>query len=103
MYQLLFCGIVVTDFVGPQLPEGTGPHRYFNLMLPQPSSFLPPASLTNSNLGLSFYSHITDSVSISHLNQRMEGMYFDVQQGPSNITVPPTCAMQHLVSIMSAT
>jgi phosphatidylethanolamine-binding protein (PEBP) family uncharacterized protein len=87
------CGVVVTDYVGPTPPEGSGPHRYVILLLPQPSSFSPPANLTNPNVGLSVYFHLTDYISTSHLGQPIAGMYFDVQQGLSNVTVPPTSAV----------
>ena len=38
-------------------------------------------------------------MSTGHPNQHTVGVYFDVQQGPSNIVVLPTCATQHMVSL----
>ena len=86
-------GVGVIDYVGPQPPAGDGPHRYVILLLPRPSSFSPPANLTSPTVGPSFYFHLTDYISTSHLGQPIAGMYFDVQQGPSNVTVPPTSAV----------
>jgi phosphatidylethanolamine-binding protein (PEBP) family uncharacterized protein len=79
-------GAVVIDYVGPMPPEGTGSHRYVILLLPQPSSFSPPANLTNPVVGPSLYFHLTDYISTSHLDQPIAGMYFDVQHGPSKVT-----------------
>jgi phosphatidylethanolamine-binding protein (PEBP) family uncharacterized protein len=85
--------VVVTNYVGPLPQAGSGPHRYVILLLPQPSSFSPPANLTKPNSGPSLNFHLTDYISTSHLGPPFAGMYFDVQQGPSNVTVPPTSAV----------
>lgn len=86
-------GVVVIDYVGPHPPEGGGPHRYVILLLPQPSSFSPPANLANPIVGPLLNFHLTDYISTSHLGQPIAGMYFDVQQGPSNVILPPTSAV----------
>jgi phosphatidylethanolamine-binding protein (PEBP) family uncharacterized protein len=86
-------GVAVTEYVGPQPPEGSGSHRYVILLLPQPPSFSPPANLTKANSGPSTSFHLTDYIWTSHLGQPIAGMYFDVQQGPSNVTVPLTSAV----------
>jgi phosphatidylethanolamine-binding protein (PEBP) family uncharacterized protein len=82
--------VVVTEYVQPQPIVGTGPHRYVILLLPQPSSFSPPANLSMANTGPDVYFHITDYISSSHLGQPIAGMYFDVQQGPATVSIPPT-------------
>jgi phosphatidylethanolamine-binding protein len=87
------CGEVVTEYVPPQPIAGTGPHRYVIFLLPQPSSFSPPANLSKANVGPDLYFHITDYISSSHLGQPIAGMYFDVQQGPATVTIPPTSAV----------
>ncbi|KAN0118330.1 Phosphatidylethanolamine-binding protein PEBP [Russula decolorans] len=87
------CGVVVTEYNRPQPIVGSGPHRYVLLLLPQPSSFSPPANLSKANTGPDIYFHITDYISSSHLGQPIAGMYFDVQQGPATVTIPPTSAV----------
>ena len=87
------CGVVVTEYVPPQPIVGTGPHRYVILLLPQPPSFSPPANLSKANVGPDIYFHTTDYISSSHLGQPIAGMYFDVQQGPATVTIPPTSAV----------
>jgi phosphatidylethanolamine-binding protein len=87
------CGVVVTEYQPPQPIVGSGPHRYVILLLPQPSSFSPPANLSKANVGPDIYFHITDYISSSHLGQPIAGMYFDVQQGPATVTIPPTSAV----------
>ena len=86
------CGAVVTKYVSPQPIVGSGPHRYVILLLPQPSSFSPPANLSKTTAGPDLCFHITDYTSFSHLGQSIAGMYFDVQQGPATVTIPPTSA-----------
>ena len=56
-------GVAVTEYVGPQPPEGSGSHRYVILLLPQPPSFSPPANLTNANSGPSTFFHLTNYTS----------------------------------------
>jgi phosphatidylethanolamine-binding protein len=85
--------VVVTGYISPQPPAGTGPHRYVILLLPQPPSFSPPANLSKPFVGVDVYFNLTDYISSSNLGQPIAGMYFDVQQGQTNITVPPTSAV----------
>jgi phosphatidylethanolamine-binding protein (PEBP) family uncharacterized protein len=87
------CGVVVTEYVPPQPIVGSGPHRYVILLLPQPSSFSPPANLSSPIVGIDLYFHITDYTLSSHLGQPIAGMYFDVQHGPATVTIPPTSAV----------
>ncbi|KAH9171461.1 phosphatidylethanolamine-binding protein [Lactarius sanguifluus] len=82
-------GVAVTDYAGPAPPEGSGPHRYVILLLPQPSTFSPPANLTQPNVGVSVF-HLTDYISTSHLGAPVAGMYFDVEQGTATATLSPT-------------
>jgi len=87
-------GVAVTDYAGPAPPQGSGPHRYVILLLPQPSSFSPPSNLSKPNVGVSVF-HLDEYISSSHLGEPIAGMYFDVQQGTtdSNITIPATSAV----------
>jgi hypothetical protein len=87
------CGVAVTEYVSPKPIVGSGLHRYVILLLPQPSSFSPPANLSKPNVGPDLYFHITDYISSSHLGQPIGGMYFDVQQGPATVSIPPTSAV----------
>lgn len=82
-------GVAVTDYAGPAPPEGSGPHRYVILLLPQPSTFSPPANLSQPNVGVSVF-HLTDYISTSHLGAPVAGMYFDVEQGTATVTLLPT-------------
>jgi phosphatidylethanolamine-binding protein len=95
------CGVVVTEYVPPQPIEGSGPHRYVILLLPQHSSFSPPANLSKPTVSIDLYFYITDYILSSHLGQPIAGMYFDVQQGPAIVTIPPTSAV--ITSTLSPT
>ncbi|KAI0303374.1 phosphatidylethanolamine-binding protein [Multifurca ochricompacta] len=82
-------GVAVTEYAGPAPPAGSGAHRYVILLLPQPSSFSPPANLSQPNVGVSVF-HLTDYISTSHLGVPVAGMYFDVEQGTATATPSPT-------------
>ena len=73
-------GVVVTNYVSPAPPVGTGLHRYTLLLFPQPASFSPPANLSSANVGIDLYFHLTDYLSSSHLGQPIAGMFFEVEQ-----------------------
>jgi phosphatidylethanolamine-binding protein (PEBP) family uncharacterized protein len=85
-------GTAVTDYAGPAPPTGSGPHRYVILLLPQPSDFSPPANLSKPNVGVSTF-ELTDYISESHLSQPVAAMYFTVQQGANNDSIPTTSAV----------
>ena len=76
--------VVVTNYVSPQPPVGTGLHRYAILLFPQPPSFSPPANLSNPNVGIDLYFHLTDYMSSSNLGQPIAGMFFQVEFGQAN-------------------
>jgi len=82
-------GVAVTDYAGPAPPEGSGPHRYVILLLPQPSGFSPPSNLSGPNVPVSVF-HLTDYISSSKLGEPIAAMYFDVQQGAANGSIPTT-------------
>ncbi|KAI0262873.1 phosphatidylethanolamine-binding protein [Gloeopeniophorella convolvens] len=82
-------GVAVTQYAGPAPADGSGPHRYVILLLPQPSTFSPPANLTQPNIGVSVF-HLTDYITTSHLGPPVAAMYFDVQQGTATVTPPQT-------------
>jgi phosphatidylethanolamine-binding protein (PEBP) family uncharacterized protein len=82
-------GVAVTEYAGPAPPEGSGQHRYVILLLPQTSSFSPPSNLSKPNVGVSVF-ELTDYISTSHLGAPVAAMYFDVQQGTTNVTIPTT-------------
>ena len=73
-------GVVVTNYVSPAPPVGTGLHRYTILLFPQPPSFSPPANLSRPNVGIDLYFHLKDYISSSHLGQPIAGMFFEVEQ-----------------------
>ncbi|KAF8266615.1 phosphatidylethanolamine-binding protein [Lactarius quietus] len=82
-------GVAVTEYAGPAPAAGSGPHRYVILLLPQPSSFSPPANLSQPNVGVSVFV-LTDYISTSNLGAPVAGMYFDVEEGTANVTLSPT-------------
>jgi len=82
-------GVAVTEYAGPAPAVGSGPHRYVILLLPQPSTFSPPANLSQPNVGVSVF-HLNDYISTSNLGAPVAGMYFDVEQGTATVTLSPT-------------
>jgi len=92
--------LVVTNYISPQPPVGTGLHRYVILLFPQPPSFSPPANLSSPNVGIDLFFHLTDYISSSNLGQPIAGMFFQVQQGPANVTstLTPTVTSPPIVS-----
>jgi len=82
-------GVAVTEYAGPAPAAGSGPHRYVILLLPQPSTFSPPANLTQPNVGVSVFV-LTDYISTSNLGAPVAGMYFDVEEGTATVTLSPT-------------
>jgi len=85
-------GVPVTEYASPSPAAGSGAHRYVILLLPQRSSFSPPANLSKPNVGVSVF-HLTEYISTSHLGQPVAGMYFDVEQETGTATVSPTSAV----------
>ncbi|KAF8492824.1 phosphatidylethanolamine-binding protein [Russula emetica] len=71
-------GLVVTNYVSPAPPVGTGVHRYVILLFPQPSSFSPPANQSSPDLGVDIDFQFTEYISSSHLPQPIAGMFFEV-------------------------
>ncbi|KAI0050019.1 PEBP-like protein [Auriscalpium vulgare] len=82
-------GIPVTQYAGPAPAAGSGPHRYVILLLPQPSSFSPPANLTQPNVGVSVF-HLTDYISTSNLGSPVGGFYLTVEEGTATVTPSST-------------
>ena len=72
-------GLVVTNYVSPAPPVGSGIHRYVIMLFPQPSSFSPPANLSTANVGIDLFFHFKDYVSSSNLGQPIAAMFFEVQ------------------------
>jgi len=85
-------GVAITNYAGPAPPSGSGPHRYVILLLPQPSGFSPPANLSTPNTPVSTF-FLTNYIETSKLGQPIAGMYFDVQQGAANASIPATSAV----------
>ncbi|KAF8496703.1 phosphatidylethanolamine-binding protein [Russula emetica] len=56
-------GVAVTDYAGPAPPDGSGPHRYVILLLPQPSDFSPPSNLSSPNVPVSIFD-LVDYISV---------------------------------------
>jgi phosphatidylethanolamine-binding protein len=76
-------GLVVTNYVSPQPPTGTGLHRYVILLFSQPPSFSPAGNLSSPNVGIDLYFHLTDYISSGNLGQPIAGMFFEVE-GPAS-------------------
>jgi len=85
-------GVAVTQYAGPAPPIGSGPHRYVLLLLPQSSTFSPPANLSQPNVPVSLF-NLTGYIKSSHLGAPIAAMYFDVQQGASTVTLSQTSAV----------
>ena len=80
-------GLVVTNYVSPAPPVGTGLHRYVIMLFSQAPSFSPPpGNLSTANVGIDLYFHLTDYISSSKLGQPIAGMFFEVE-GPANVSV----------------
>jgi len=84
--------VAVTDYAGPAPAAGSGPHRYVILLISQPSDFAPPSNLSSPNVPVSVF-HLTDYISTSKLGGIVAGMYFVVQQGAANDSIPATSAV----------
>lgn len=77
---------------GPFPAEGSGPHRYTILLLPQPSSFAAPDGLNTPGVAIStmdFPAYITST----GLEAPIAGFYFTVEQGQSSISIEATSAV----------
>ena len=72
-------GLVVTNYVSPAPPVGSGIHRYVIMLFPQPGSFSPPANLSTANVGIDLYFHLKDYISSSNLGQPIAATFFAVQ------------------------
>jgi phosphatidylethanolamine-binding protein (PEBP) family uncharacterized protein len=72
-------GLVVTNYVSPAPPVGTGVHRYVIMLFRQPPSFSPPGNLSSANVGIDLYFHLTDYISSSNLGQPIASMFFEVE------------------------
>ncbi|GJJ11997.1 hypothetical protein Clacol_006235 [Clathrus columnatus] len=88
----------ITDYVGPNPPEGEGAHRwklvdfYFSyvfVLFAQPKSFTPSNDLATPGQPLGPMD-ITQYINNTGLGPLMAGMYFDAQKGISTVTVSPT-------------
>jgi phosphatidylethanolamine-binding protein (PEBP) family uncharacterized protein len=80
-------GLVVTNYVSPAPPVGTGIHRYVIMLFSQAPSFSPPAgNLSTANVGVDLYFHITEYISSANLGLPIAGMFFEVA-APANVTV----------------
>jgi hypothetical protein len=72
-------GLVVTNYVSPAPPVGSGIHRYVIMLFPQPGSFSPPANLSTANVGIDLNFHLKDYISSSKLGQPIAATFFEVQ------------------------
>ncbi|KAL7410131.1 phosphatidylethanolamine-binding protein [Mrakia frigida] len=91
-YGLNFSTDAITTYGGPFPAEGSGPHRYTILLLPQPSTFTAPSDLSTPGVAIStmdFAAYVTDS----GLEAPVAGFYFTVEQGTSTVSVVATSAV----------
>ena len=75
-------GLVVTNYVSPQPPAGTGLHRYVIMLFSQPASFSPVGNLSTPNVDIDLYFHLTDYLSSGKLGLPIASMFFEVE-GPA--------------------
>ncbi|KAH9967841.1 phosphatidylethanolamine-binding protein [Russula dissimulans] len=85
-------GTSIIDYAGPAPADGSGPHRYVILLFAQPMKFSAPADLSKANTAVTTV-NLTEYVSETNLSQPVAGMYFTVQQGTTNVSVPVTSAV----------
>lgn len=92
-YTLNFTTDAITTYGGPYPADGSGPHRYTILLLPQPESFTAPADLSTPGVAIStfdFPGYVTDS----GLGEPVAGWYMTVEQGTSTVTASSTAAVE---------
>ncbi|KAF9228043.1 PEBP-like protein [Gyrodon lividus] len=82
----------VTQYLPPNPPVGSGPHRYAILLFAQPADFLAPPSLSKPNTGGGIFI-VEDYVRSSKLGPLVAATYFTSQQGIATLSVPPTSAV----------
>jgi hypothetical protein len=72
-------GLVVTNYISPAPPVGSGIHLYVIMLFPQPGSFSPPANLSTANVGIDLNFHLKDYITSSNLGQPIAATFFEVQ------------------------
>jgi len=78
----------ITDYTRPLPANGSGVHRYVVLVYAQPPSFAAPVSLAvGQPVGTYDLNQYANS---SGLGAIIAGTYYDVQQGPSTVSVSAT-------------
>ncbi|KAF8522116.1 phosphatidylethanolamine-binding protein, partial [Hysterangium stoloniferum] len=78
----------ITDYTSPLPAKGSGAHRYVVLVYAQPPSFAPPVDLAVA-LPVGTYD-LNQYANSSGLGGIIAGTYYDVQQGPSTVSVSAT-------------
>ncbi|KAF8841155.1 PEBP-like protein [Paxillus ammoniavirescens] len=84
--------MAVTQYLPPNPPVGSGPHRYPILLFVQPADFIAPPSLSNPNMGGGIFV-VEEYVRSSKLGPLVAATYFTCQEGIATFTVPPTSAV----------
>ncbi|XAO26361.1 hypothetical protein I312_105198 [Cryptococcus bacillisporus CA1280] len=82
----------ITDYAGPGPASGSGSHRYVIVVYEQPTTFSPPANLSQAGTPLSTMS-LSGYVSESGLGNVVTANYFQVENGQSTVTVSSTTAV----------
>lgn len=91
-YTLNYTTEAITAYGGPYPAEGSGPHRYTILLLPQPSSFKAPDGLNAPGVAISTM-NFPEYINSTGLGAPVAGFYFTVEQGTSTVSVESTSAV----------
>ncbi|KAJ6611750.1 phosphatidylethanolamine-binding protein [Mycena sp. CBHHK59/15] len=82
----------ITEYAGPGPASGSGPHRYVVLLYHQPSTFSPPAGLSQTVPGVSKFD-LNAYVKDSGLGDLVAATYFTVEVGTATTSLPITSAV----------
>ncbi|KAE8229264.1 hypothetical protein CF326_g5770 [Tilletia indica] len=90
---------LVTSYMGPAPPAGSGPHRYMHLVLAQPSGFRAPADLSQPNTPLVTDWNLSDYFKEANLGPIVAASFMIVQEGQTTASTVTTAAEPNTASI----
>jgi hypothetical protein len=82
----------VTPYAGPWPAAGSGPHRYVVALYEQPSTFTPPAALSQPNVPVATFdwpAYVQDT----GLGPLIAATYINVEEGQATVSLQPTSAV----------
>ncbi|KII88786.1 hypothetical protein PLICRDRAFT_92481 [Plicaturopsis crispa FD-325 SS-3] len=85
-------GVAITAYAGPAPAPSSGAHRYVVMLYQQPSTFSPPANLSQAGVPVSTFS-LADYVKTSNLGPLVAATYFTVEVGTASASASPTSAV----------